>query len=563
MPDQTHSTFVFVEMEKIMETTCTETLSLQTQGNPYQAVPIAVEATTSKQTEQTNQRPNKYIYPIFDGFSGERYLDSILIQILPSALWRTWKYTVYFQAPGRQCYVGTAKIAERVKPGIRKIEIDLHELEVRGLMRRYPDREAFCNEDGTLLSRAIIVKDFTNLYHLAYEYHLWTHSPEYIPPEREYADLIRANQQLYDKLIRFDNYRRMLCCAKPGRKPRQTAPCQYSQANDQASVSLPTAEEIGTPDLDANNHLNTPRNIFSPYRIMSKKDINKEKRGSKPSTSPEKGIVGEPLAIRNGQTEAQHEAEKIWNIGSETTLSNSKPNPPLPPSAKGGAAEKEVERVEGYSTKELKHNTKKRGAAAAGIPAEHYEKLSGGKDQAERETWHQHESQEQERRPQREIPAQIVKEITEYAQQYDDAHLISSDVTRAAKIYFTAAQSINFFEEALYWTCFDTARDAAKRLRGCEHTNTKGKRNRMPYFFTCFENAFAFSLEELIYLRTDNPLFTDYSLFDVVDHLRRTYQQQSYNGETRLDYREWLQTILDHLEQRKEPKQRNNRTTRE
>ncbi len=269
------------------------------------------------------------------------------------------------------------------------------------------------------------------------------------------------------------------------------------------------------------------------------------------------------MTIRKSQVEVQQETGSILCIGPEMALSNPKPNVPLPPSAKGGVAAKEVERVQGYTTKELKQDTGKRGAAAAGIPAEHYEKLSGGKDQAERQEERQREDHIQERRPQREIPAQIIKEVTEYARQYDDMHILPSDVTRAAKIYFTAAQSLDFFQETLYWTCFDGARNAAKRLRGCEHTNAKGKRNRMPYFFTCFENAFSFSLEELVYLRTDNPLFTDCSLYDVVDHLRRTYQQQYYDGETRLDYREWLQTILDQLEQRKEPKQRKNQTTRE
>jgi hypothetical protein len=543
---------------EIMETTCAESLSPQTQSHSYQTVafPMAIEATSNEQP-QTSQRPNKYLYPVFDGFSGERYLDSILIQILPSALWRTWKYAVYFQAPGNLCYVGTAKIAERVKPGIRKIEIDLHELEVRGLMQKYPDRQEICREDGPPLIRAVVVKDFSNLYSLAYEYHLWTHSPEYIPPEREYADLIFADQQLCNKLIRFDNYRRVLCCAKPGRKPRQL---EYSQANDQASVGQSAPEEIRTQGLNANNYLNTPANISSPYRVKEKDDNDRERRDSSPSTS-EKGT--EPVTIGNSQVEIHHKTEKIQSVGSENILPNSKPNTSPPPSAKRGAAEKEVKRVNGYTGEELKQDVKKRGAAAAGIPAEHYEKLSGGKDQTERQEECQRENQTREQRPQREIPAQIAKEITEYAQQYDDAHTIPSDVTRAAKIYFTAAQSIRFFQETLYWTCFDEAREAAKRLRGCEHTNTKGKRNRMPYFFTCFENAFSFSLEELVYLRTDNPLFPDYSLFDVVDHLRGTYQQQYYNGETRLDYREWLQTILDHLEQRKEPKQRNNRTSRE
>ena len=72
--------------------------------------------------------PNKYVYPEFAGYSGERYLDTLIQQILPYALWRTWHYAVDYQAPGNVCYVGTARLASRVKPGIRKIELDFQEL---------------------------------------------------------------------------------------------------------------------------------------------------------------------------------------------------------------------------------------------------------------------------------------------------------------------------------------------------------------------------------------------------------------------------------------------------
>ena len=78
---------------------------------------------------------NKYHYPEFADYAGERYLDSIVMQILPYALWRTWHYAVDFQAPDKVCYVGTTRLASRVKPGIRKSELDFAELLARGLMR--------------------------------------------------------------------------------------------------------------------------------------------------------------------------------------------------------------------------------------------------------------------------------------------------------------------------------------------------------------------------------------------------------------------------------------------
>src|SRR5947207_15146904 len=94
-----------------------------------QDVPLHIaEETTKSDQQQTGERPNKYIYPIFDGFSGERYLDSIILDVLPSALARTWRLAVEHQAPGRDCYVGATRIAGRAKRSLRKIEIDLRVL---------------------------------------------------------------------------------------------------------------------------------------------------------------------------------------------------------------------------------------------------------------------------------------------------------------------------------------------------------------------------------------------------------------------------------------------------
>src|SRR6266851_5157281 len=118
---------------------------------------------------------NKYHYPEFADYVGERYLDSIVMQILPYALWRTWHFAVDFQDPKSQCYVGTARLAARVKPGVRKIELDFQELLARGLMHKYAARLPI-KSSGKL--EAVVVKDFKPLYDLAHEYHLWTLSNE-------------------------------------------------------------------------------------------------------------------------------------------------------------------------------------------------------------------------------------------------------------------------------------------------------------------------------------------------------------------------------------------------
>src|SRR5947207_2097429 len=277
-------------------TTATETTQTAT-------FPIASETT---KTDQQSERPNKYLYPPFAGYSGERYLDSILQQILPNALSRTWKYAVDFQGPGNPCYVGAARVSQRVKPGVRKIEMDLHELEARGLMRRYAARQPMLREYGTVRNEAVVVKYFSALYALAYEYHLWTQSPEYIPPEREYVDLICADHQLYHKLIRFDNYRRILVCAKPGRKPQTTE----TQLSYQCLLPLDAATLVSHPHeprtsvQDAKNYFNPPANSSSPYR-ESKKEENLPEKCSDSTRDLE------AMAIRNTPIVQQSETEEI------------------------------------------------------------------------------------------------------------------------------------------------------------------------------------------------------------------------------------------------------------
>src|SRR6266851_6913168 len=55
---------------------------------------------------------NKYRYPEFAGWSGERYLKKLLRQILPTALYRTWEIFADHQAQGGDCYLGVTRLAE-------------------------------------------------------------------------------------------------------------------------------------------------------------------------------------------------------------------------------------------------------------------------------------------------------------------------------------------------------------------------------------------------------------------------------------------------------------------
>src|SRR5216684_7204820 len=55
---------------------------------------------------------NKYWYPEFAGWHGERDLKKLLRQTLPMALYRTWEIFVDHQALGSDCYLGITRLAE-------------------------------------------------------------------------------------------------------------------------------------------------------------------------------------------------------------------------------------------------------------------------------------------------------------------------------------------------------------------------------------------------------------------------------------------------------------------
>ncbi len=61
---------------------------------------LALVENAAKTGDEQPPRPNKYTYEEFDGPRGEEYLNVLLQQVLPAALWRTWHWAVSFQAPG-------------------------------------------------------------------------------------------------------------------------------------------------------------------------------------------------------------------------------------------------------------------------------------------------------------------------------------------------------------------------------------------------------------------------------------------------------------------------------
>ena len=164
---------------------------------------------------------HKYKYEIFDSFVGERYLYSLVLKFAPIACWRTWWAAVSYQVSGESCYVGVPCLADgRVGVKERKVYLDLTALEARGWLRQQQVLRTFKTHDDRLVTRAVPDKDFEGFYDTAYAYHQWLEPAEYIAPERENIPLILADPALVKRLIKFENYRRLLVCAKPGPKAR-------------------------------------------------------------------------------------------------------------------------------------------------------------------------------------------------------------------------------------------------------------------------------------------------------------------------------------------------------
>src|SRR5258708_34799327 len=109
---------------------------------------------------------------------------TLLGQILPAALARTWEIIVSLQVAHPETSLSLPQVAAQAGRSLRTIQKNLAELEARGLVRDRVTRRIARSPDGTTQLRVVVVKDFTNLYALAEEYTAWQHAPEYVPPQR-------------------------------------------------------------------------------------------------------------------------------------------------------------------------------------------------------------------------------------------------------------------------------------------------------------------------------------------------------------------------------------------
>jgi hypothetical protein len=179
------------------------------------------ETTAAQHSPATEYPQHPYvIYPEFAGPGGEHHLKKLLRQILPMALYRTWEIFVEHQARGNDCYLSVPQLAVLAGRCLRTMQKNVATLATKGLLVEHAERKAFRPSNGEPTSRMVVVKDFTNLYALAHEYHTWLHSDAYIPPDRVFLAALSADPSLVAKLRRFDTYRRVLYTSLPGPGPQ-------------------------------------------------------------------------------------------------------------------------------------------------------------------------------------------------------------------------------------------------------------------------------------------------------------------------------------------------------
>ncbi len=534
---------------------------------PHTDLHIATKTTTQEQPGASGGPINKYKYPEFAGFAGERYLYALAQKFAPFALWRTWWAMVSYEAPslGLGCYIGVERLVDpeqgRVGVKDRKIYQDLEALQDRGWLRVERVRRPFPQDDGTIAWHTATVKDFTGFYDCAHRYHLWLQDrARYIAPVRENRDLIRADKELEAYLLQFENYRRIIMYEKPGPKTEERGTFVERQIDALAEMRA----SVLKVNLSVNSEAISQTNGDSAYELVGKsRNRNSEQSNTNMDTdsnfsTPERDDVGSG-GVAIGRTNEKQPSPSHSETRQPTEQQNhaSKTNPPHPEKEEGAAAAIEALLALGYTEEELKRDVQARGAALAGIPAAQHRKLNGGQDQVEEAS----SSGSQPQRPLREFPDMLSQTVIDFAAPYDDSNLLRSDETRIKKLYATAEQAIAYFSDKQYWSLFDAAK-AAGVAHARTRRNSKGRVTPVPYMFTCLENALGITLEELVYLRTDDPLYTDYPLFDFIDRLREMYQDEHYQRRTVLGYREWLEELLDQIEKRKEHKERRNPTQR-
>jgi hypothetical protein len=514
---------------------------------PANEVRIAEEAAAASSQEQEQAQEssdllNKYGYSEFAGYSGKRHLDTILQQILSYATWRTWHFSDEFVAPAGDCYVGPYKLSGRIKPGIRKIEMDFKALRERGLMRVYPDyRLVKQSASGQVQMQAVIIKDFSPLYELAHEYHLWLNSPHYIPPEREYVPLILADEELTQKLLRFDNYRRILCCKKPGRKPQQAEAQPISHA-DLVAIAAESAQNTVTY-INPKTFTNTEEKTFSANR-RSKNSLIEPFRVSTSNSLKEEGLA--PTTIRRVEPRYLPEQGTEEIVTTEQYLPSKSNSTPLPINEPPAEAVKEVKN-DNSGEKQMSAQEKAAAVLSHIIPPEHWQEMKQTRQAAAAS---RALAQSKEQRVRWHAPDWLVREVARQAQDLqDDPKVLGSVLTRWTKAVRTVFEVAEIQREEIgdaeAELIINKIKWSRKRLN--RYIRKINPKRRVPYMLECFLNSWHLTPAELLYFESEEPLYQDSRISDFVARLYQSYERSG----SRVEFDQWAAAKLEQERARK------------
>ena len=493
---------------------------------------------------------NKYTYEIFEGYAGEDYLKDLVREILPAALYRTWAIAVGFQAPTNACYVGVSRIAEKAKRGIRQIQKDRRELELRALLSRHADWVQVKEQDGTWSRKVRIINDFGGLYDLAYEYHEWKRSAEYVEAEREAADFIRGDAELFEKLIRFDCYRRILICEKPGPKTELNDLHKAYQNRKQHNKQEREQSQNGHQEAKTNKYLPKQLSKSSPYEETKNPQSSITYRDTDSSEGLEEKVfevfqTQEPLTIRNDQyndqvktkiqekqTPKNEEKLEMQNNAQYTKQSWEEVERNVTQQKQEMSAETAKD-VKYYTVEDIMQNPLailtflQQFSATEQAKAHKQEQTRAAKAQ-------RHQQARATKRKRRKTPKRLTQVITEMMQTLGgNPQYLQSDITRVTKIYWACTQLFAGFQNAWFLDQLEMA--------FLETANAKNVRKPVPYFFSTLERNLGLQNDALAYIRSKEVLYCNGDALTFIMELEQGYQKSGSS----LDYDQWIkQTYL-------------------
>jgi hypothetical protein len=457
---------------------------------------------------------------------------------------------VGYQAPGNACYVGVGRIAQKAKRGERQIQKDRREIELRGLLARYAGWVLVKEEDGTWSRKVRIINDFDGLYDLAYEYHLWKISAKHVPAEWESADFIREDEELYEKLIRFDCYRRILVCEKPGPKTELSDLHKVYKKRKERNEQEWDRSQDGQQEAKTTNYLPKQPIKKSPYeetknpeRVITYDRLTNSKKDS------EEGVVGsartrefvDPTTIRNDQrsdqtgrnTEGQitrrneEETKKQENV-QQNTQNGRKPNETETPTEQEIPAAGAAKDVTEYTIEDIMSNPVavltflRQLYAAEQAKARKHEQARAAKAQ-------RHQQARAAQRKRRKTPEKLAEVITEMMKTLGgNPQYLQSDLTRATKIYWACTQLFGGFTNPWFLDQVETA--------FVETANAKKVDKHVPYFFSTLERNLELHNDALAYIRSKEVLYCDGDALSFIKNLQQLYQSSGSS----LDYDTWV-----------------------